>query len=286
MTNEGTVTLRDGRTLAYAEFGDAGGAPAFYFHGTPGSRLEAEHFHAAAVVSRIRVIGVDRPGFGKSDFLKKRQFRDWPDDVTELAAALGIDRFAVIGLSGGGPHVASCVLRMPERLTAACVVSGATPKEARLATARSWWRRLWYRWNFAVTPIFARPATAWMAYWTPRIPASRMPKFVDKRVMSRPRLRELFKRELTEAFRNGSKGTAHEYRLHARPWQMDVRTMTTPVHLWHGDADTIVKFETAQWLAAQIPDCRATWLPGEGHLLFVDHAAEVMQIVADASRKE
>jgi pimeloyl-ACP methyl ester carboxylesterase len=279
-----TITLRDGRTLAYAEYGDAKGAPAFYFHGTPGCRLEAQHFDAAAVVARVRVIGVDRPGFGGSTFLKKRQFHDWPDDITQLADALEFEKFAVIGLSGGGPHVAACAARIPERLTAACVVSGATPKEARIATARGWWRKAWHRWNYFVFPLFARGFAAQMAFFAKRTPASRLPRFIDRRVMSRPRIREQFKREITEAFRNGSRGAAHEFVLHSRSWRTDPRAVAMPVYLWHGDADTIVPFATARWLAERYPDARATWLPGEGHLLFVDHAEDVIQIVAEASR--
>jgi pimeloyl-ACP methyl ester carboxylesterase len=279
-----TVTLRDGRTLAYAEYGDAKGAPAFYFHGTPGCRLEGEHFDAAAVAARVRIIAVDRPGFGGSTFLKGRQFHDWPDDLAQLADALGIERFAVIGLSGGGPHLAACAARMPQRVVAACVLSGATPKEARIETARGWWRKLWHRWNYFVFPLYAQPFAAQMAFFAKRTPASRMPRFIDKRVMARPRMREQFHRSTVEAFRNGSRGAAHEFTLHSRSWRTDARSVSMPVHLWHGDADTIVPFETAQWLAARYPDARATWLPGEGHLLFVDHAEDVMRVIVAASR--
>ncbi len=281
---EQTITLRDGRTLAYAEYGDAKGVPAFYFHGTPGCRLEAEHLHAAAIVARVRIVAVDRPGFGGSTFLKKRQFHDWPDDIVQLAAALGFEKFAVVGLSGGGPHVAACAARIPERLTAACVISGATPREARFETARGWWRKAWYRWNYFTFPLFARAFAAQMAFFAKRTPAARFPRVIDKRVMSRPRVREQFKHEFVEAFRNGSRGAAHEFILHAKAWRTDPRAIGMPVHLWHGDADTIVPFETAQWLADRLPDARATWLPGEGHLLFVDHAEDVMRIVAEAAK--
>jgi pimeloyl-ACP methyl ester carboxylesterase len=173
---------------------------------------------------------------------------------------------------------------MPDRVTAACVISGATPKEARIATARGWWRKAWHRWNYFIFPLYARAFAAQMAFFATRTPASRYPQYIDKRVMSRPRVRAQFKRVAVEAFSNGSRGTAHEYVLHSRSWRTDPRTVTMPVHMWHGDADTIVRFETAQWLAGRYPDARATWLPGEGHLLFVDHGEEVMRIVAAASR--
>src|SRR5262245_52528836 len=96
-----TITLSDGRTLAYAEYGAPRGSPVFHFHGTPGSRLQGRLLDAAAVAANVRLICPDRPGFGESDFLKKRRFLDWARDVRELADHLGIDRFAVSGLSGG-----------------------------------------------------------------------------------------------------------------------------------------------------------------------------------------
>jgi pimeloyl-ACP methyl ester carboxylesterase len=91
------------------------------------------------------------------------------------------------------------------------------------------------------------------------------------------------KRVAVEAFRGGSRGAAHEFTLHARSWKTDVRTIAMAVHMWHGDQDAIVRVETARWLAGQLPDARATWLAGEGHLLFVDHAEEVMRVVAEAA---
>jgi len=284
MPDARTITLRDGRTLAYAEYGDGKGAPAFYFHGTPGCRLEAEHLDAAGVAARVRIVAVDRPGFGASTFLAGRQFQDWPADVVQLADALGFARFAVIGLSGGGPHVAACAARIAERITAACVISGAAPKEARIDTARGWWRKLWYRWSYFAFPMIARPFAAQMAFFAKRTPASRFPRFIDKRVMSRPRVRAQFKREVVEAFRNGSRGAAHEFVLHSRSWRTKPADVTLPVHMWHGDADVIVKIETARWLAERYPDARPAWLRGEGHLLFVDHAEDVIKIVAEASR--
>jgi pimeloyl-ACP methyl ester carboxylesterase len=111
-----------------------------------------------------------------------------------------------------------------------------------------------------------------------------MPRFIDKRVMARPRARAEFKRSTEEAFRNGSRGTAHEFTLHSRSWRTDPRAVTLPVHMWHGDADVIVRIETARWLAERYPDARATWLKDEGHLLFVDHAEEVIAVIAEAAR--
>ena len=113
----GELRLSDGRALGYAQYGDPEGRPLFFSHGTPGSRTLAQLFDAGARRDGVRLIAPERPGFGRSDFLPDRTFADWPDDVSELADALGFDRFAVAGSSGGGPYAAACAWKLPERLT-------------------------------------------------------------------------------------------------------------------------------------------------------------------------
>ena len=270
-----TATLRDGRRLGYAEYGDLRGTPAFYFHGTPGSRLEAGLLADAARVHGVRLIGVDRPGFGLSDFKKQRQILDWPSDVIELADALGIDRFAVVGLSGGGPHVAACARSLGSRLTAAAIVSGAGPVEARMTPDMGWLRRALFRFWLRTVPVFT-PLFVWQMMLSVRhMPASRWPRFIDPRVLSRPEMRVAFKRDLVDAFQHGSRGAAHEYALFAKPWRFSLSEIAMPVRLWHGDADLIVPIAIGRFVAAAIPNCDATYFAGEGHLLFVDHTSEI-----------
>jgi len=115
--------LADGRTLSYAEYGDSSAEPVFYFHGWPGARYEGEMF----MYPKIRLIAVERPGMGYSDFKAGRTLLDWADDVGELADILGINRFGVLGFSGGSPYAIACAYRMPERLIATIVVNGLDP---------------------------------------------------------------------------------------------------------------------------------------------------------------
>ena len=108
------ITLPDGRRLAYAEFGTPDGRPVLYFHGAPSSRLEPLLVGDDAWrANGLRVIAPDRPGVGLSDFLPKRGFSQWPNDVVALADALGLERFGVIGMSGGGGYVAACAAKIP-----------------------------------------------------------------------------------------------------------------------------------------------------------------------------
>ena len=102
-TNNQQIKLRDGRLLGYAEFGDADGEPILCFHGAHSSRLSGKVLAPVATRLNARVIDVDRPGFGLSDFKSGRQISDWPDDVIELAE---------LGLSLGGAYAAACGLRI------------------------------------------------------------------------------------------------------------------------------------------------------------------------------
>jgi len=129
------LRLPDGRRLGYAEYGDLKGKPIFEFHGNPSSRLGSILFDEAARRLGVRVVGIDRPGMGLSDYKHSRKLLEWPDDVIELANALGIDRFTIVGGSGGVPSVLACAYKIPERLISVGVLFGPRPLGAPGATA-------------------------------------------------------------------------------------------------------------------------------------------------------
>lgn len=145
------LVLRDGRRLGYTEYGRSDGEPILYFHGHPGSRLEASLAHEAAAAFGFRVIALDRPGYGLSDFQHGRAITDWPADVAQAADALGIDSFSVAGASGGGPYALACAWRLPGRVVRAAVISGVGPFRVPGSTAGMRWQnqagfRLCARW--------------------------------------------------------------------------------------------------------------------------------------------
>ncbi|HCN76497.1 MAG TPA: alpha/beta hydrolase, partial [Verrucomicrobiales bacterium] len=100
-----TLTLSNGLTLGYAEYGDPAGAVMFYFHGWPSGRVQGELMHEAGLKFGLRIIAPDRPGIGLSDFQPRRRLLDWPPVLEELAAHAGAEKFHVLGWSGGGPYV-------------------------------------------------------------------------------------------------------------------------------------------------------------------------------------
>src|SRR5689334_602661 len=125
-----TIQLGNQRMLGYAEYGNLDGVPVFLFHGTPGSRLVLGEITTLAERLGIRLVVPERPGFGLSDFQPDRMILDWPDDVVELADRLTINRFGVIGVSGGGPYAAACAYKIPQRLTKVVMLSSPAPFNA------------------------------------------------------------------------------------------------------------------------------------------------------------
>ncbi len=276
------LTLRDGRRLGYAEYGDADGDPGFYFHGHPGSRLEAQVAHEAAAERGIRIIALDRPGYGRSDFQPGRRILDWPADVAEAADSLRMREFSVLGASGGGPYALACGYRIPARVTRVGVVSGVGPYSAPHATeGMRWQNRVGFKLG-ARFPFLARLIMRSMARQVRRSPGrvveavARAMSGVDAETVRRPEVRRVLAEVITEAFRQGHQGAALDGVLLGRPWGFDLGEIKVPVYLWQGEADVLVTPAMGRYQAEQIPNCRAQFFPGEGHLLVVDRIAEIL----------
>jgi pimeloyl-ACP methyl ester carboxylesterase len=277
-----TIRLQDGRRLGYAEWGDPSGQPLVYCHGFPGSRAEGRLGDQPARRTGVRVLAVDRPGMGLSDFQPRRGLADWPRDVDQLADALGLERFAVLGISGGGPYAAACAWGLPKRLTAVGIVSGLGPLAAPGATeGMSRQNRL----LFGVVgrlPVLPRVLMAVTAPRATKRPDRALEQGqrgfggVDQPYLGRPELRQAWEATIAEAFRRGGRGPAWELRLYARPWGFRLQDIRVPVHLWHGEQDANHPIAMARHLAAAIPSCRASFYPGEGHLHFVDRFPEIL----------
>ena len=124
------LTLPSGRVLGFAEFGAPKGTPLLFFHGFPSSRLEARGLDLIARKRGIRVLALDRPGFGLSSFQPGRRIVDWPNDVLEFVQHVQIKSFAVLGGSGGAPYALACAKALPaDMLSAVGLVSAAPPWE-------------------------------------------------------------------------------------------------------------------------------------------------------------
>ncbi len=282
---DNVVRLDDGRLLGYAEFGDPRGKPVMFFHGFPGSRLEGALGHEGAERAGVRLICIDRPGMGLSTFQPRRRMIDWPADVAALADALAIGRFAVGGVSGGGPYAAICALRLADRLTGAGIISGVGPFDAPGATdgMNRMNRILFFLGRRA--PWLARVPMLLMARAL-RHPEQAIDRMLDslpapdRAILERPAVRAAFAADASEAFRAGTGGLAWELVLYSRPWGFRLQDIQMEVHLWQGDADTNVPPAMGRYQAAAIPRCQATFCPGEGHMLVIDRMEEILGAVA------
>lgn len=123
------IILNDGRRLTYKVHGASKGQPALLFHGVPGSRLQHPD-PSIALKAGARIITMDRPGYGLSDELVGRSLLDWPQDVEQLADALGAKRFSVIGMSGGAAFALACAYKLGSRINRVAIASCPAPLEA------------------------------------------------------------------------------------------------------------------------------------------------------------
>ncbi|NNK41018.1 MAG: alpha/beta hydrolase [Myxococcales bacterium] len=281
MVKDETLVLRDGRELAYVEYGDPDGSPVMLFHGNPSSRLSWGLIPGSPFRPHLRLIAPDRPGFGRSDFQPGRQLLDWSDDVSELADALGLNRFAVLGVSGGGPATLACARQIPERLAAVGIVSSPCPTDVPGVTDKMSRtnRTLFFLARHA--PSLIRLNMALLAYLArrDRLVERLVYKMadVDKLKAERPEIRGYLATGFAEALRQGGAGSAHELVInHGRPWGFALEDIEIGVHLWQGEEDPSVPPAMGRYLAQAIPNCKATFIPGAGHLWIVDHVGEVL----------
>ncbi len=284
-TTDNIFHLRDRRVLGYAEYGDPTGTPVFFFHGLPGSRRQRHPDDSIAIELGAHIITIDRPGYGFSDFQPGRTLLDWPDDVAQLADALNIQRFAAIGLSGGGPYLLSCAYKMPERITSATVISGMGPVDSpegmkgmmvsmRLGLGIAP-RVPWGFVRLALDPVVKMISRNPLG--VKKLVPSSAPE-ADKKAFARPDIQEVDRQDLYEAYRNGAQGAFWEVVLLATPWGFRLEDIHKKIYLWHGEEDTTVPQHMGRYVARALSDCKSKFYPGEGHTLMYNYWREILTV--------
>lgn len=284
MHEQRSVTLADGRQLSFAEYGDPNGMPIFYFHGTPGSRLEAGRFHEVAVSNRCRLIGIDRPGMGLSTIDRKRNILSWAADVVNFANCLKIEKFSIIGHSGGAPFVAACAYAVPDRLNGAAIISGMAPldnPESQIGMARG--HRIANR-LIKTIPWLANimMKLTLVMLKNPNMMNKMIKKLpeVDQAIFRDPSIRKTLINSTIEAFRGGVAGPAYEMKLLANPWGFSLKNIKYPITVWQGDLDMQVPMSHAKIYANLVVGAQLKIVENEGHLsLLNNHIEEVMRDV-------
>jgi pimeloyl-ACP methyl ester carboxylesterase len=282
-TENNLIILKDGRKLGYAEYGDINGQAIFYFHGWPSSRLEARDLHEHALKTGVRIISVDRPGMGLSDYKEGRTVLEWPRDVVELADFLGLDKFGVLGASEGGPYVLACAHEISHRLTSVGLVSATST----VATAKA--PNFMYGEELQMISIAKKfPGLAkLMIWWTFHKFESNTGSFnrfiknlpeSDKKVfLDNPEMKERFINMMTESHHFGIDGILLDVELEGRPLGFNLGEISMDVYLWQGEDDNRVYPAMGYYLAREIPHCHPVFLPHEGHIsMLSNHADEIL----------
>lgn len=285
-----TMTLRDGRTFAWYEYGDPAGLPVVFITGTPVSGTLGIGYDEAATEAGLRWISVDKPGYGLSSVHPKRTLSSFASDVRELADHLGLERFASVGESGGGPHVYAVGRYLAERLTCIVSISGIGPAHEAWVRAemipfnrRLFWLARNAPWLMGLT---MRP---FAKAFKPGAPQAKRDKVLaqvfDQMTPQDRQVVEDNKDEiqiLTDAiaggYAQGAKPAVQEYRLFATPWEFRLEDITVPTFIWHGTEDNNVPVSVARHIEKLIPNVTATYIEGGGHAVIAtdDHRADVM----------
>jgi pimeloyl-ACP methyl ester carboxylesterase len=241
---------------------------------------------ALAAELGVRVIVPDRPGMGCSDFQPGRRIVDWPNDVKELADALRLDRFAVLGSSGGSPYALACGAELRDRVTVVGVLGGIAPLDAPgMSAAISGPLRAMVRLARVAPPLarglFRLNLRAMRGGDGAGDRMARMFPEPDRTLLGRAEIRDGFMACFEEACRCGPRGAVWDLGLLGRPWGFDLAALDLPVALWHGELDRNVPVAHGRFLAGVIPGCRATYYPVDAHLsTFANHRREFMSALA------
>jgi pimeloyl-ACP methyl ester carboxylesterase len=278
-TETSCLVRPEGRRIGVAEYGAPQGLPLFYAHGTPGSRLEGRHFHDTARRSGIRLICLDRPGIGQSDFAPHYNLLDYPRDLVFVADQFGIDGFGVLGWSSGGPHTLTCGLEIPERLRCLVVLASYTnfgeyaPAQAllwehdQLAPAIAVKSQVLFRALLTLLRFAERHAPLLYLAFIKRSSTAR-----DVAILERTDVYSHFMTNQDEAFQQGVNGILRDLYIEYIDWGYRLEEVHYPVQVFQGREDRFVPWQFAAHLAQSLPQAEVHYLEQQGHLFPLDSA--------------
>jgi pimeloyl-ACP methyl ester carboxylesterase len=281
---EGSIGLPDGRRMGFAEFGDARGRPIVWLHGTPGARRQIPHEARVVAAARgVRLVGLDRPGIGSSTPHVYPSIFSFTEDLEVVAAALGIDELAVIGLSGGGPYALAAGAALGERVRAIGVLGGVAPTVGpdaisgglvalgvRFASVLRWGRvPLGTTLGALIRGIKPLGSPALELY-------ARVSPEGDRRLLGRPEFKAMFLDDLFNGSRHQFEGPIADVIAFTKDWGFGPSDVNVPVVWWHGDADHIIPFDHGVHMVARLPQATLRVMPGESHLGGLGIAEEIL----------
>lgn len=275
------ITLTDNRKLGFAEYGNPQGFPIIYCHGSQSSRLEMHYDVSFATEHNLRIITIDRPGHGLSDFNSNGSILSFAKDVKQLTEHLNIDKFSVIGMSAGSPFALGLAYSFPEHIIKASIISGFAPfnseskkhlsKEVKvmLGLAKSMPFLLKLMLKIQAKQLKSKPKKALKGFL-------KIMSAPDQAVLKNDSVMKIIETMFIEAFRNGSKGVAYEIsKLLVKDWKFELKDIKVPVTFWQGEKDNNVPYQWAELMQSEIKGSNLNTFPDEGHLVIFNHAKEI-----------
>lgn len=270
------VHLPDGRRLGYAEYGLAGGVPVLFFHAAPGSSHIHTDMAEIAAQRGVRLIAVERPGYGLSDAHSGRTFLSWADDIAALMDTLGVARFSIIGLSGGCPHTLACAYKFPDRVQKVALSAALVPGDTEgvpdmvaglYALAQN-------------NPDELRKTFAALAPSAAALRAVVSASVGDRDKLVVNECAAEFELDYMRALLSGVEGVASDYILFSGSWGFPLEGIRTEVLLWSGTADLNTPPAMAHSLASQLANSKIFMLADEGHFALYEHWDEILKKLA------
>jgi pimeloyl-ACP methyl ester carboxylesterase len=268
------VRLPDGRSIAVEEYGDPTGPVVLYFHGWPASRLEAGLIPDLPV----RLLALDRPGYGRSSAQPGRTLLDWPKDVADVADRLGLDQFYLVGLSGGAPYAVACAYALPDRVLGAALVCPVPPMHGIHARAPG----VGHLFRLGRHPVLAqrlfsvvRPLLR-RRIITPRTLVGGSLPAADRECLDAKTLAGLA-RVWREGISRSVQGALSDAQIYARDWDVPFGKISVPMDVWYGEQDSLIPLHALAPFEA-IPGVNLHILPNEGHYsVALRHAATILR---------
>jgi pimeloyl-ACP methyl ester carboxylesterase len=281
---DNTVVVKQGRPLEVHEYGDRRGHPAFFFHGLIGSHHQASYVADQASRAGLRIIAPNRPGVGRSEFVRRKSPLEAIDDVEHLARALGLDEFSVIGISGGAPYALAALYRLGDRIRSTTLISGMGPAHLPGALQGMDQRR---RIILAAGSRYPRLARNAFRIASRRFHSHReafLKRLVqtwaapDQELFRRREVFDLFLKDIEQVFANpsGPEGLAQELGLYrSYGFSLEDLPANRRIVIWHGLTDNIVPPAMAWKMVQALPNAEAHLLPG-GHFMAIESAGLII----------
>lgn len=286
-----TLHLPSGHRLGYHISGHLPGFPVFYLHGSPSSRLEGDEWHPSARKVGVCMISLDRPGMGLSSLRPGYRLTDIPRDIEALASHLHIERFKVIGSSGGGPYALACAKVIPtDKLLGTGVVGGVAPPDAGYEGASRDRRfAFWFSWIIPESLLrWSFDSVLWWykkddGFWR-RIVEEGIVKSMpdsDKEGMTEEETDSLVV-TMRDCFGQGAAGYAREAKILFKNWGFRLEDIPGKVRLFNGDKDSHTPVSGARWMVERLPNATLRVFEGDSHVtIFRRRDEEILKEVLD-----